>query len=41
MIAENNYPILEFDDNKTAKLNPTAFADRSFDTDRMIITFFP
>lgn len=41
MITENNYPILEFDDNKTAKLNPTAFADRSFDTDRMIITFFP
>lgn len=41
MIAENNYPILEFDDSKTAKLNPTAFAERSFDTDRMIITFFP
>lgn len=41
MIAENNYPILEFDDNETAKLNPTAFAERSFDTDRMIITFFP
>lgn len=41
MIAENNYPILEFDDSETAKLNPTAFADRSFDTDKMIITFFP
>lgn len=41
MIKENNYPILEFDDSKTAKLNPTAFADQTFDTDKMIITFFP
>lgn len=41
MMTKNYYPILEFDDGKTAKLNPTAFADRSFDTDRMIITFFP
>ena len=24
MIAENKYPILEFDDNKEAKLNPPA-----------------
>ena len=25
MILENKYPIFEFDDNKDAKLNPTAF----------------
>lgn len=41
MIAENKYPILEFDDNKEAKLNPPAFVDRPFETERLIITFFP
>lgn len=41
MIAENKYPILEFDDNKEAKLNPPAFVDRPFETDKLIITFFP
>ena len=41
MIAESKYPILEFDDNKVAKLNPTAFGAPLFETDRMIITFFP
>lgn len=41
MIMESKYPILEFDDNKTAKLNPTSFADQSFSTDKLIITFFP
>ncbi len=41
MIMENKYPILEFDDNETAKLNPTSFVDRLFETDKLIITFFP
>lgn len=41
MITESKYPIFEFDDNKTAKINPTALADQSFETDKLIITFFP
>lgn len=41
MILENKYPIFEFDDNKKAKLNPTSFVDQSFETDKLIITFFP
>ncbi len=41
MIIKNNYPILEFDDNKNAKLNPTSFAKQPFTTDKLIITFFP
>ncbi|MCI8337918.1 MAG: nucleoside phosphorylase, partial [Lachnospiraceae bacterium] len=40
MIMESKYPILEFDDNKVAKLNPTSFVDQSFETDKLIITFF-
>lgn len=34
-------PILEFDDNRVAKITPTSFADQCFDTDKLIITFFP
>ena len=41
MILKNKYPIFEFDDNKEAKLNPTSFVDQSFETDKLIITFFP
>lgn len=41
MLMENTYPIFEFDENKVAKINPTSFADQSFETDRLIITFFP
>ena len=41
MFTRNEFPILEFDDNPTAKLNPLHFVDRPFDTDKMIITFFP
>lgn len=41
MVLQSNYPILEFDENQTAKLNPASFADRFFDTDKLIITFFP
>lgn len=41
MVMENEYPILEFDNNKTAKLNPMSFVQKSFETDKLIITFFP
>lgn len=41
MFTKNNYPILEFDDNQEAKLNPTHFAGKPFDTNKLIITFFP
>ena len=41
VIRQGQYPILEFDDSKTAKINPVTFVDRPFETDRLIITFFP
>ncbi len=41
MLHENPYPILEFDDERSAKLNPSAFADEKLDSDKMVITFFP
>ena len=41
MISSHDYPILEFDDNVVAKLEPTAFAGNPFSTDKMVITFFP
>lgn len=41
MFTESRYPILEFDDNKQAKLNPMNFAERPFAADKMVITFFP
>lgn len=41
MLSKNKWPISEFDDSKTAKINPTSFADGSFDTNKLIITFFP
>lgn len=41
MLHQAEYPVLEFDDNPEAKLNPSHFADPKFDTDKMVITFFP
>ncbi|MBQ9333652.1 MAG: nucleoside phosphorylase [Lachnospiraceae bacterium] len=41
MINKSEYPILEYDDAKTAKLNPQSFDPGRFDTDKMVITFFP
>ena len=41
MIMEGKYPILEFDDSKIAKIAPASFVDRPFQTDKLIITFFP
>lgn len=40
-MTEHKYPIMEFDDNKIAKLNPTNFVDQPFETDKLVITFFP
>ena len=41
MLLKDNWPVLEFDDNPVAKLNPTHFSGDGFDTDKMVITFFP
>ncbi len=41
MFHQKEYPVLEFDDNPVARLNPTSFADLKFDTDKIVITFFP
>lgn len=41
MLTSHEYPILEFDDTKTAKLNPTYFAGNGFSTNKLVITFFP
>lgn len=41
MFYTNDFPVLEYDDNATAKLNPINFVDRKFDTNKMVITFFP
>jgi len=41
MIKENTFPILEFDTDIDAKLNPTHFVGDKFKTDQLVITFFP
>lgn len=41
MYKTHKYPIMEFDDNKVAKLNPTHFAGDGFFTNKLVITFFP
>lgn len=41
MFYDNEYPVLEFDDIPSAKLNPVNFVVEPFDTDKMIVTFFP
>lgn len=41
MFRKNDYPILEFDDNRDAKINPVTFVDTLFDCNKMVITFFP
>ena len=40
MLTAHEYPIIEFDDNKTAKLNPTHFAGNVFSTNKLVIAFF-
>ncbi|MCM1559762.1 MAG: nucleoside phosphorylase [Butyrivibrio sp.] len=45
MLYENEFPVLEFDDSQTAKLNPENFIsdekEAKFETDKIVITFFP
>ena len=41
MIHQSSWPVLEYDDHPVAKLNPSHFAGDGFDTDKMVITFFP
>ena len=41
MLDQKEFPVLEYDDNPVAKLNPDAIAGDGFDTDKMVITFFP
>ena len=41
MLAEHDFPILEFDDAGDAKLNPASFNPGKLSSDKMIITFFP
>lgn len=40
-MRENEFPILEFDEDRSGMLEPEFFAKKKFDTDKMIITFFP
>ncbi len=41
MFHENDFPVLEFDDNPVAKLNPSNLAGEKLNTNKMVITFFP
>ena len=41
MIRKNDYPVLEFDDDKDAVVNPFKWNLEKFSTDKLIITFFP
>ena len=41
MLSKHEFPILEFDDNPVAMLNPENLPEKPFDTDKLIITFFP
>lgn len=41
MMMQNKYPILEFDDNKEAIINPGTWAGEPFKTNKLVITFFP
>lgn len=41
MLHRSDWPVLEYDSAPNAKLNPSHFAGEGFDTDKMVITFFP
>jgi len=41
MINKHDYPILERDTSPVAKLNPKDLRMHSFDTNKLVITFFP
>lgn len=40
-MMDHAYPILEYDDSRDAKLNPSSFTKEKFKTNKLIITFFP
>ena len=40
-MAETGYPILEFDRDPNAKINPEMMAGEPFSTNKLVITFFP
>lgn len=39
MIRKNDYPVLEFDDDKDAVVNPFKWNLEPFSSDKLIITF--
>ncbi len=41
MLKKDVFPILEYDDNKAAKINPELMVKERFGCDKLIITFFP
>ena len=41
MYREHEFPIMEFDEAKEAKLTPWHFAGAGFSTNKLVITFFP
>ena len=41
MLWQNEFPVLEFDDARAAKLEPNSFTREKFHTNKMVITFFP
>ena len=41
MLYQSDWPVLDYDDNPVAVLNPTHYSGEGFDTDKLVITFFP
>lgn len=41
MINKNDFPVMEYDDDKDAVVNPFKWNLEPFSTDKLIITFFP
>ena len=41
MLKTHEYPVMEFDDNRDAKINPTIYAGDIFSTKKLVFTFFP
>ena len=41
MVIENAFPVLEFDTDKDAIVNPFKWNLEQFKTNKLIITFFP
>ena len=41
MLTKNEFPVVEFDDDDDAVVNPFKWNLEPFSTDKLIITFFP